>query len=153
LGSPGAAQSPLLYLSSSEKFMYVLYNSLGKIVNAFQCPDFIWAAQDKGIGNSEITTDDAVSLADKYVSQGTLVTRPNQATVINRLTLLANGVDTVTISNAPNGTFTATNPATHETVNGPISGTDTFSTTVPGIYKIKIESWPYLDFETTIEAV
>ena len=41
---------------------------------------------------------------------------------------------------------------TKDTISGEISGSDTFSTTIPGTYKIKIESFPYLDFEATIEA-
>jgi hypothetical protein len=87
-----------------------------------------------------------------YVLNWLVYPRPNQATALNKLTLTADGIDTITITNAPSGTFTATNTTTRETVTGPISGTDTFSTTVPGTIKVKIESWPYLDFEATIEA-
>jgi len=95
-------------------------------------------------GEADLLTD--------YIYQGEVTLRTVQLTDINKPTLTADCLDTITITNAPSGTFTATNTATRETVTGPISGTDTFSTTVPGTYKIKIESWPYLDFEAEVVA-
>jgi hypothetical protein len=83
----------------------------------------------------------------------TITARPTQLTTLDKIILTADGVDVIAITNAPEGTFTATNAATHETVSGTINGTDTFATTISGTYKIKIESFPYLPFETTIEAI
>jgi len=82
-----------------------------------------------------------------------IAAREAQPTTLNKLTLTADGIDAITLSNSPSGTFTATNTTTRETVTGPISGTDAFSTTIQGSYKIKIESWPFMDFEATINAL
>ena len=88
-----------------------------------------------------------------YVKDGIITERPTQTTTTDKLTLIADGIDTITISNAPSGIFTAVNTATHETVSGAINGTDTFATTIQGTYTIRIESFPYLDFTATIEAI
>jgi hypothetical protein len=96
-------------------------------------------------GDANILTD--------YIDQGEVVARSTQLTSLNKEILTADGSDSITLTGVPTGTFTAINTSTKETVSGPISGTDTFSTTVPGIYQIKIESWPYLDFTATIEAL
>jgi hypothetical protein len=88
----------------------------------------------------------------QYVLAGVVTNKLTQQTALNKLTLTANGIDSIIITGAPIGTFTATNINTNETVTGPISGTDTFTTTVPGTINIKIESWPYLDFNAVIVA-
>ena len=89
----------------------------------------------------------------QYINQGEVQDRLTQPTTLNMSIFAADGIDLVIISNAPAGTFTATNTTTSEAVTGPISGSDSFATTVPGTYKIKIESWPYLDFNAEIVAI
>ena len=88
-----------------------------------------------------------------YVVEAIGVIRESQPTILDKLTLTADGIDTITISNAPNGVFTATNTVTRETVSGAINGTDTFATMIVGSYSIKVESFPYLDLTATIEAI
>ena len=88
-----------------------------------------------------------------YVSAGALLDRPLNATAINKTMMLADGVDSIVLSNVPKSKFTATNLKTFETITGAIEGTDSFSTTIRGVYKIRLESFPYLDFEATIEAI
>ena len=90
---------------------------------------------------------------EDYISNDTyVIKRINQDTTLSKLTLIADGIDIITVSNCPNGLFTARNKITNEIIVGNISSTDTFSTTILGTYQIKIESFPYLDFEATIEA-
>lgn len=103
---------------------------------------------------SDVKFDNITMLQkNHYVKDGQLVDRPTTPATLNKVTLAADGVDVVTMSDVPDGSFAATNIVTKEAVTGAISGIDTFSTTIPGTYEIKIESWPYLDFEATIEAI
>lgn len=134
--------------------MYLSYADNGRIHHYFTGPDFMWDAQPKDptLLVLEVPDGEQPLLTDKYIVDGQLVTRPTQATTVDKTTLVADGVDMITVSNAPMGTFTATHVKTDDKVSGDINATDTFSTTIPGTYKIKIESFPYLDFETTIEA-
>lgn len=105
------------------------------------------------IQEGELGVEGVANLETDYVLSGIVTQRPVQMTFLSKTTLTANGVDVITITDAPTGTFTATNTTTRETVSGSISGSDTFSTTVAGTYEIKIESFPYLDFVTTVEAI
>jgi hypothetical protein len=127
-----------------------VYNSAGKIVKVVLAPPDML---DMQVMEGEFGLYGDSNIYTQYVDEGVVVDRPTQLTALDKLTLISNGTESITIASAPSGTFTATNTTTRETVTGPISGTDTFSTTVPGTYKIRIESWPYLDFETTITAV
>jgi hypothetical protein len=128
----------------------IIYNSTGKLLRAILAPEYMLEDQ---LEEGEFGVIASANLNTDYVVSGSITTRPTQTTALSKTTITANGIDAITIASAPSGTFTATNTVTRETVTGPISGTDTFSTTIPGIYKIKIESWPYLDFETIITAV
>lgn len=71
-------------------------------------------------------------------------------TTIDKTTLVADGVDVVTISNCPPGILTITNS---QTLSGDISGTDTFATTIGGIYHLTIASEGYDVFTATVEAI
>ena len=127
----------------------IIYNLTGKILRTISAPpDMLLMQKQEG---EFILYGEANGLID-YVDQGEVVSRQTQLTTLDKLTITADGIDTVILTNTPAGTFTATNITTRETVTGPISGTDTFSTTVPGTIKIKIESWPYLDFEAEVVA-
>ena len=79
--------------------------------------------------------------------------RPVATTAISKSSITADGVDVITFTDVPNGRFSANRVGLPQYyVAGDINDTDTFSTTIPGTYKIRIESFPYLDFEATIEA-
>ncbi len=129
----------------------IIYNSLGKIIRAVDAPESMLLDQIHGLDEFLFYGDGNAKL--DYINENTLVPRPLQLTILNKTTLNADGVDIVTISNAPQGTFTAFNLTTNDTITGEINGTDTFSTTISGTYEIKIESFPYLDFVTTVEAI
>ena len=87
-----------------------------------------------------------------YILEGQVTRRPTQNTTIDKITLIPDGVDKVTLSNVPNGIFLAFDQTRTNITHGNINGTDTFSTTIPGIYQIQITSFPFLDFTTTITA-
>ncbi|MGZ4968038.1 MAG: hypothetical protein ACXV8O_01365 [Methylobacter sp.] len=101
---------------------------------------------------TELIVADHVDIKNKYVVSGALTDRPAQLTTIDKTTMLADGVDAVTISGCPDGAvFTATMGS--EVLTGIISGTDTFTTVLSGEYRLSIERWPYLTWEATINAV
>jgi hypothetical protein len=89
-----------------------------------------------------------------YILAGEPVERPTQPTALDKTDLVADGVDVVVIAHAPsNAAFTAQNLETGERIGGLISGTDTFSTVVPGMWLLRVEKFPYLPWEETINAV
>jgi hypothetical protein len=98
-----------------------------------------------------------------YVKERDCILRPVQTTTVNKVSLLADGVDFIEFSNVPSGTFSArklynqteifTEQPPEVAISGDIVDSDTFSTIVSGSYKIKIESFPYLDFEIIVEAI
>ena len=130
---------------------FIIYKANGKITRIGYCQNGYIQLQPQD--TSETVIEGICDLNTDYILSGTVTTRPTQLTTLDKSILTANGVDVITITNAPTGTFTATNTTTRETVSGSISGSDTFSTTVAGTYEIKIESFPYLDFVTTVEAI
>ena len=129
---------------------YITYAENGRLLMFAQA-----LTETLPINSMEVDNFEASFLDTHYLdlADNTIKERPNQNTILNKLTLNADGVDAITITNFPNGLFTASNAKTGETVSGNISDTDTFSTTILGTYKIKIESFPYLDFKATIEAI
>lgn len=130
---------------------FVVYETNGKILRAGSCLDSDISLQPKDISESVI--ESTCNLETDYVLSGVITQRPTQATLLDKTTLTANGIDVIHITSAPDGIFTATNVVTGEMVSGSISGSDTFSTTVKGTIKIKIEAFPYLDFEATVEVI
>ena len=130
---------------------FIIYSINGKIVRVGSCQNEFLLQQV--LNPDELVLSGTANYLTQYVVDGVVTERPTQSTELDKSTLTANGVDVINITGAPTGTFTATNTTTRETVTGSISGSDTFSTTVAGTYEIKIESFPYLDFVTTVEAI
>ena len=128
----------------------VIYNSEGRILRSVSAPPDMLQIQ---IQEGELGVEGITNLETDYVLSGVITQRPTQATLLDKTTLTANGIDVIHITGAPDGIFTATNVVTGEMVSGSISGSDTFSTTVKGTIKIKIEAFPYLDFEATVEVI
>ena len=142
----------------------VIYKTTGEIVRSVYCNIAMLTLQ---AGESELTLETVVEVADDihYVSDGKCILKPTQETTLDKMSISANGVDVIVINNAPLGKFTVSRVLTPadfipenigkviDTETGFIAGSDTFLTTIPGTYKIKIESFPYLDFEATIEAI
>ena len=128
----------------------VVYDISGKFRNVSAPPDMlVMQCQDGeafliGSGNPEL----------EYVHQGEITPRPTQSTAIDKTTIQANGVDLVQITGIPtDATLTAKNKTTGDTVSGPVSGSDSFYSSIAGIIELTITKWPYLDWSATIEAV
>ncbi len=128
----------------------ILYNINGQIMRSISAPPDM--LQDQKM-EGEFLLEGIADLEKDYILNNMIVPRPIQLTTLDKLTLIADGIDTIMLSNTPSGIFIATNTRTHETITGAINGTDTFSTTITGTYNIRIEAFPYLDFEATIEAI
>lgn len=128
-----------------------IYNSEGRILRvASVSPAMVQMQKQEGEFLFEGTSD----ISADYVNNGEVIKREIQPTTINKTTLSADGIDSIIFSNVPNGTFLAFNINDMNTqVFGNIVTEDIFSTTVAGTYHIKIISFPYLDFETTVEAI
>lgn len=133
----------------------IIYDAKGRIISVGTCQKNLLEAQitENPLHVGFYVLEGIASLYLDWINDGEVQSRPTQLTSLNKLTLATDGVDVIILSNVPIGTFTAINTVTGETISGDINDTDTFSTTIPGTYKIKIESFPYLDFETTIEAI
>jgi hypothetical protein len=129
----------------------IIYNSVGKILRLISAPEDRLSLQ---VQAGELMLIGEANEFANYIDQGTVTQRPTQPTSLSKLTLTADGVDLITITNEPIGaTFTAVNTVSGKVVTGLIDGTDSFSTTIVGAYKITIVLWPYLDFEVTVNAI
>ena len=129
--------------------IYLYYDNKGRIVSTYTGLSISLQESRFPYVESEFPIDIKLN----YILDGVPTKRPPHEVILDKKVLTADGVDSITFSNVTKGTFKAVNTTTNETVSGIIEGTDTFGTTVSGTYKIKIESFPYLDFETTIEAI
>lgn len=129
--------------------VYLYYDNRGKITSTYLGFNVSMQKTRLPYIESEFEVDTKLY----YVLNKTITKRPTNEVIIDKQTLIADGIDLITFSNVVKGIFKAINIDTGEAVSGIIEGTDTFGTTVSGTYKIKIESFPYLDFETTIEAI
>lgn len=129
--------------------IYLYYDNKGKIVSSYTGPNISIQQTIFPYIESEVVVDTKLN----YILNSVVTKRPLNEVILDKKILTADGVDAIVFSNVVKGMFKAVNATTGETISGEIDGIDSFSTTVSGTYKIKIESFPYLDFETTIEAI
>lgn len=131
---------------------FIIYDAAGHIIRSGQCQDGFLAAQV--VDQNEFVLMGTVDLYKDYVAQGEVLRRPAQQTAIDKLTLTADGIDTVVFSGAPAGAdIRIENRASGDSVSGALSDPDTFSTTILGAYNVLITCWPYLDWEAQINAI
>jgi hypothetical protein len=131
----------------------IIYETInGKILRNVEMPDD-YISYQVGEGESFLEVSKLIHDGECYVKDGILTVRDIQKTSLNKLIIDADGIDELLLSNVPSGVIKINNDTTNDAISGAIENTDTFSTTIPGTYKIKIESFPYLDFEATIEAI
>lgn len=131
----------------------LIYNAEGRILRSVSAPPDMLQMQifENELGLEAPYADSEVS----YILNETVTDRPTQPIVIDKTTLTADGVDTLTITGAvTNSTITVLgkftkNRAFSETCSDP----ETFSTEIPDTYVLTISCFPYLDFTATIEAI
>jgi hypothetical protein len=138
------------------QFNYIIYETTtGKIISymtVYNESDIL--LQDlTGKSYKQVEAFDTGDMKTHYIKNDEVVKRPSQSTAFSKTTIVANGVDTIHITNAPNGAkLIAYCDTTNELIEATIESNDTFVTNVVGSIKIEIIKPPYLDFGVTINA-
>jgi hypothetical protein len=89
-----------------------------------------------------------------YILDGEVTEKPTQTTSLNKTTLLADGVDVITVTNAPaNCHLLLRNKTTGETIEGTFSNTEEIFSTSAGTLELTFSCFPYLNLTTTVEAI
>lgn len=132
--------------------MVVYHIATGKILRLVDAPPGMLAIQAQNETEAFLIGEANDRL--QYVYQGEILDRPIMSIDLDKSTLLADGEDVVTISGVPGGAMlTAINQSAKETLSGLISQSDTFATAITGKIALRIEKWPYLPWEATIDAI
>lgn len=126
---------------------YTRYASrTGEILDIIVIPDSAYDYHSTLLFDGEVDGD------THYIVDGEPMARPAQPTVADKASVLANGEDAVTISSVPSGAMLS--------VSGPVTvspqpiadGTAELVFDVPGDYVVRVECFPYLPWQATIEA-
>jgi hypothetical protein len=88
-----------------------------------------------------------------YILNNIIKERPIQNTILDKIQISANGIDILTIADAPIGEITIYGFNSEKSIVSNINNTETFITTIPDTYQIYIIAFPYLPFHTTFEAI
>lgn len=129
--------------------MYTQYASrTGRIVQQLALPE----GMEYYDANSVLLYEGSISGETHYIVDSVPVNRPLMETAIGKSTILANGEDTSEITGIPEGAKL--------TITGPISlepvvvdeGAIQFSADVAGDYTIRLECFPYLDWQGVVHA-
>jgi len=134
--------------------MYIIYlTSTGEILYLLLGNEETLAANIQP-GESSLEHTDFIEMEKFYIMNGELTTKPTQTTSLDKTTLLADGVDTITITNAPASChLLLRNKTTGETVEGTFSNTEEIFSTSAGTLELTFSCFPYLDLTTTVEAI
>lgn len=141
---------------------YLTYNDKGRILQITHNEE-----EHKPVGALaliDIPDNQIEFIKNNYILNGVITPRLIQDITRDKSTIIADGIDVLTISGiTPNSFITIedinTVPSIKEIIpNNNISGivqgtTETFSTTIAGKYKITITNWPYFDYILNIEAI
>jgi len=107
-------------------------------------------AKTQIVSSNEDGIDAETAGFSDYVDTTTLTVkaRPFQNTTLNKKSVIADGVDKVTLTNVPVNSIIVLGDITQIAVSPTIDLV--FDT--PGAYNLKVELFPYLPFEATINA-
>ena len=124
----------------------------GKILSVLYIPDETAEAAIKEFGAHLIKSETDVSMTH-YVDLSSIppVLKPrlSQFTVQDKQEILANGQDELKLSNLPVPCEVSFNQFAYQVDDGEL----TWTTLMPAIYQIKVEAFPFLDFESEVKAV
>jgi hypothetical protein len=129
---------------------YIIHNNEGRILQTGRIPESMFELQqDEAQGR--FVLEGSADVCTQYVVDGGLVSRPANPAVFSAVVAAADGTDEVVIAGVPAGARIAvTGPVTQ---TGIADGTDICLTFArPGIYLVRVESFPYCDLEVTIDA-
>jgi len=135
----------------SPKYFIVYEDTTGKIIRRGKChPDAV-SAQASETGESSLETLGLIDADTNYVSSSVVTSRASNPATLSGSTIIANGVDTLTLSNIPNPTTVK--------ITGPISsevevtdGTLDITVDEPGAYTLFLDSFPTQDKELSFDA-
>lgn len=117
--------------------MVAIYNiNSGKIQSLLQCPDSVLDLH-YGVGENYIEITSKHDAEGKWVVDGVLVDRPTMTPTVNGLI----------ITDLPIPCSLTTYGETYEIPDGEV----TLSYDLAGEYEVKVEAFPYLDWEVTVE--
>lgn len=129
------------------------YDNAGRIRLTFSGTDDI--VQQVQQANAQYYFYEGVYDSNEYYFLDNLPTlRPEQSTVLDKVEILANGTDALTLSSAPTEAhFRAWNLSSNVLIEGTFSSSETFTSTVTGTIRIVVEKFPYKTFEAFINAI
>jgi hypothetical protein len=132
--------------------IYKLNNGYGEFIGTLTCPDFLVQAHADTMPNWQYLLEYMdIDYENCYYDINTVKLRPEFQFVYNGLQITANGEDTFIMTNLPAlpCKITIEDIGEFETSDGEFG----FPTSIPGIYKIKIECFPYITKELEVTAV
>lgn len=132
---------------------FTIYNQEGRILRSGFCPEDMVELQIQEEG--EFAIKQPSDCLTDYVDTSIPEIKPREVNPIalDKLTLVADGIDKISITNSSTGTFTAINVYTGDYIEGEIVGNDEFSTTIPGQYLLSVVSYPFLNYKVYIDAI
>lgn len=128
---------------------FVVYKTTtGEILRTGRAPDDMLTIQ---AGAGETVIEGTANDATQYVAAGVVTNKPPMGCTINKTTMLANGVDSATISGVPNPTTARVSGPASSTATV-IDGTLQLTFDLPGTYKVALTSINKLPQEFAINA-
>jgi len=120
---------------------YIVYSSGGEILRCGICPDEIMSVQAQA---GESVIEGEANDITQYILDGVVTDKSAMSLSTDKITITANGVDASITTGLPNPSNIYINRIKQEI--SIIDGVLEFTVDTPGIYKIRIESFPYLDY-------
>lgn len=128
---------------------FIVYEKLtGKILKTGFCPNSLLLNQVPDINIHGVFEGVANDTIQYIVSGEIIVNKPINPATITKLTMTANAIDTVTVSNLPNPSSVVLEGVNYTVTDGAFG----FTVDTVGIYTIKVMSFPYLDKEFRVNA-
>lgn len=133
---------------------YIIFDATSGIINRqIECPSSMIAANVK-VGEDYIEqpeVDDAIEKVDTITRLP--VGKPANTVVSNKLQVVADGVDAVTLSSVPNPSVVLVRGIMRRQRVDVTDGTLVWTTDLPGSYTISVKSPGYLEKEFAINAL
>jgi len=126
---------------------YIVYNTQGEILRTGYCPDEMVDIQAQ-VG--ELVIEGIANDVTQYMLNDTTTDKSVMSLSTDKITITANGIDASITTGLPNPSYIYINGIRQAIVI--IDGVLEFTVNTPGIYKIRIESFPYLDYEFEVTA-
>ena len=131
---------------------YVVFNDSGLIIRSGSCyPNELWL-QAFQASESVLEHTDLVAFGTHYVDvydYFAIKKCPTFNESTNKLTMVSDGVDSIIISGIPIGTVVSVDGENYVVDDGIIKLTVKF----PGVYKVKLSGFPYLDKIIEVTAI